>query len=114
MPHCTTYSTDWQTLSQVVRNETAVSCLPGQLPRPMRQEQHVGLGQLVLADAPRHRFDPNPAGPAIYPPHAIEQHHHAAPQRHKLEPAQAQVIIGPAPAYDSPSIPVAIRGAAAR
>ena len=59
----------------------------------MRQEQHVGLGQLVLADAPGHRFDPHPASPAIHPPHAVQQHHHAAPQRHELEPALAQVII---------------------
>ena len=68
--------------------------LPRQLPRPVRQEQHVGLGQLVLADAPGHRFDPHPAAAAIDSAHAIEQHHHAAPQRHELEPAQLQVIIG--------------------
>jgi hypothetical protein len=53
--------------------------LPRQLPRPVCQEQHVSLGQLVLANAPRHRFDPHPAGPAINPSHAIQQHHHAAP-----------------------------------
>ena len=34
-----------------------------------------------------------PQAAAIHPPHAIEQHHHAAPQRHELEPALAQVII---------------------
>ena len=45
--------------------------LPGQLPRPVRQEQHVGLGQLVLADTPGDRFDPHPASPAINPPHMI-------------------------------------------
>ena len=53
--------------------------LPRQLPRPMRQEQHVGLGQLMFADPPGYRFDPHPAGAAIHPPHAIEQYHHASP-----------------------------------
>ncbi len=68
--------------------------LPGQLPCPMCQEQHVGLGQLVFADPPGDRFDAHPAGPAIDPPHAVKQHDHAAPKRHELEPAQAQVIVG--------------------
>ena len=35
-----------------------------------------------------------PQAAAIHPPHAIEQYHHAAPERHELEPAQVQVIIG--------------------
>src|SRR5208283_4751217 len=55
--------------------------LPGELPRPVRQEQHVGLGQLVFADTPRDRFDAHPATPAIDPSHAVEEHHHAAPKR---------------------------------
>src|SRR6202035_6187724 len=48
----------------------------------------------MLADPPGYRFDPHPAGPAIDASHAIEQDHHAAPQRHEFEPALAQVIIG--------------------
>ncbi len=56
-PHCTTYSTDWQTLCPRCCKTTVLSPLPGQLPRPVRQEQHVGLGQLVFADPPGDRFD---------------------------------------------------------
>ena len=88
--------------------------LPGQLARPVRQEQHVGLGQLVLADRPGHLFDPHPAGPAIDPPHAIEQHHQQAPERDELEAAQAEVIVGRRRLDGSPSTPASSRGGAAR
>ena len=47
-----------------------------------------------LAHAPGDRFDPHPTAAAIYAPHMIEQHHYAAPQRHELEPPQAEVIVG--------------------
>jgi hypothetical protein len=46
-----------------------------------------------LADPPGDHFDANPAGSAIDPSHAIKQHDHAAPKRHKLKPTHAQVII---------------------
>ena len=67
--------------------------LPRQLPGPMRQEQHVGLGQLVLADPPRNLLDPHTAVPAIDPSHTVEQHDHEAPQRDELESPLAQVIV---------------------
>ncbi len=46
--------------------------LPGQLARPVGQVQHVGLGQLMLARAPGHLLDLDPAQPAVHPPHAVE------------------------------------------
>ena len=67
--------------------------LPGQLARPVGQEQHIGLGQLVLADRPWQFFNPYPAGSAIDPPHAVKQQHHETPERDEFEAAQAEVIV---------------------
>jgi len=60
----------------------------------VRQKHHVGLGQLVLADRPGQFFDPNTTGPAIDPPHVVEQQHREAPDRDEFEAAKAEQIIG--------------------
>src|SRR5438093_8156460 len=68
---------------------------PGELARPVRQELHVHLGQLMLAARPRHFLNDNAAGPAIHPPHRIEQEHQKAPQRDEFElPLREMVIAG--------------------
>ena len=59
----------------------------------MRQEQYVGLGQLVLADSPGNLFDPHAAVPAINPSHGVQEHHHEAPQRDKLKSPLPKVIV---------------------
>jgi hypothetical protein len=51
---------------------------------PVRQEHHVGFGQLVLANRPGQLFDPHSSGPAIEPPHVVEQKNRKAPDRDAL------------------------------
>src|SRR5438477_8461565 len=66
---------------------------PGELARPVRLELHVHLGQLTLAARPRHFLDDNAAGPAIHPPHRIEQEHQKAPQRDEFELPLREMVI---------------------
>jgi len=68
--------------------------LPGELAGPVRQKHHVGPSQLVLADRPGQLFDPHPAGPAIDPPHVVEQKNREAPDRDEFEAAKVEQIIG--------------------
>ncbi len=68
--------------------------LPGQFARPMCQKHHVGLGRLVLADCPGQFVDPHAAGPAIDPPHAIQQQHRQTPDRDEFKAAQAEPVVG--------------------
>src|SRR5207244_11151828 len=67
--------------------------LPGAPPRPVRQELHGHLGQLMLAARPRHSLNDNPAGPTIHPPHRIEQEHQKAPQRDEFELPLREMVI---------------------
>ena len=45
---------------------------PGELARPVRQIQQVGLGQGVLTHSPRHLLDLDPASAALDPPHPVK------------------------------------------
>lgn len=67
---------------------------PRQQARPMGEKQHIGDGQLVLADRPRHLFDMRTAaGFAIDPPHLVNQLHRETPERDEIEAAHAEVIV---------------------
>src|SRR5437667_10988637 len=66
---------------------------PGELARPVRQELHVHLGQLMLAARPRHFLNDNAAGPTIHPPHRIEQEHQKAAQRDEFELPLREMVI---------------------
>ena len=67
--------------------------LPGELARPLRQVEHVGLGQLVLAGAPRHFLHLDPATHALDPPHAVQQDDSEAPDRDELEAPLGQMVV---------------------
>ena len=110
-PHCTTYSTDW---ADLVPGAAKRRCCPtpGQLSRPVRQEQHVGLGQLVFADPPGDRFDAHPAGSAIDPSHAITTRP-CSPKEAQTRADAGSGDHSPVPA-SSLSTPVLSRGGAAR
>ena len=75
-------------------SERQGSFLPGQFAGPVRQKHHVGLGELMLADCPGQFFDPHAAGPAIDPPHVVEQKNREAPDRDEFEAAKVEQIIG--------------------
>src|ERR1022692_2302581 len=104
-PQVTRYSTASWTLSQEVRNSSAVSfqeslraqCprketaeefLPGKFARPMPQEMHVNLGRGVFPHAPWHFFDQHPALLAVDPSHAIDQKNQVAPEADELKPSR--------------------------
>src|SRR5262249_37088049 len=67
--------------------------LPGQPARPVRQKQHVGFAQGVLALGPRHRLHLHPAAAAVDPAHGVEQHHRKTPDRNKLEAALLKSVV---------------------
>src|SRR5438046_6097023 len=67
--------------------------VPGELARQVRQELHLPLGQLTLAARPRHFLDDDAAGPAIHPPHRIEQEHQKARQRDEFELPLREMVI---------------------
>ena len=86
--------TDWQTLSP-----GGAKCdgglLPGQLPRPVRQGTACrpwSAGACPIR--PGNRFDPHPRKPGNQPAAYDIATRHASPQRHELESAQRQMIIG--------------------
>ena len=54
------------------RAEAQRRFLPRQLARPVRQVQHVGLGQVVFAYRPGHLFDLHAALATLHAPHAIQ------------------------------------------
>ena len=66
---------------------------PGEFARPMRQELHVDISQLMLASSPGNLFDDHPAGLAVYPPHPVEQEHQIAQYRDELEAPLTQMIV---------------------
>src|SRR6516162_8723663 len=66
---------------------------PGELARPVREELHVDLGQLMLAGRPRHFLDDDATGPAVHPSHAVEQKHQEAPQGDEFELPLCQMVI---------------------
>ena len=66
--------------------------LPGELPRPAGQKQHVGSGQLVLI-APGNLLDHHATIPAVDAPHAVQQENQKAPQRNELEAALRKMIV---------------------
>ena len=68
---------------------------PGQLTRPLRQEDHVSAGERVLAVGPRQRFDLHATGTTIDAPHGIEQKHGKAPDGDKLEAALRERVVTP-------------------
>src|SRR5438445_13692733 len=47
----------------------------------------------MLAARPRHFLNDNAAGPAIHPPHRIEQEHQKAPQRDEFELPLREMVI---------------------
>jgi hypothetical protein len=59
--------------------------LPGELPRPAGQKQHIGSGQLVLTIAPGNLLDHHATIPAVDASHAVQQENQKAPQRNELE-----------------------------
>jgi hypothetical protein len=67
--------------------------LPGELPRPARQKQHIGSGQLVLTIAPGNLLDHHSTIPAVDAPHAVQQENQKAPQRNELEAALGKMIV---------------------
>src|ERR1019366_4815971 len=67
--------------------------LPGELPRPAGQKQHIGSGQLVLAIAPGNLLDDHAAVAALDAPHAVQQEYQKAPQRDELEAPQGKMIV---------------------
>src|SRR5207244_10248900 len=67
--------------------------LPGELPRPASQKQHVGSGQLVLPIAPGNLLDQHTTIPAVDAPHAVQQENQKAPQRNELEAALRKMIV---------------------
>ena len=67
--------------------------LPGQLPRPAGQKQHVGSGQLVLTITPGNLFDHHTTILAIDASHAVEQEDQKAPQRNELKVALGKMIV---------------------
>ena len=78
------------------RAEAQRRLLPRQLARPVRQVQHVGLGQAVLAHRPGHRLDQHAAPATLHAPHGIQQHHGIAPDRDELKAPHGQhVVSGP-------------------
>ena len=67
--------------------------LPGELPRPAGQKQHIGSGQLVLTIAPGNLLDHHATIPAVDAPHAVQQENQKAPQRNELEAALGKMIV---------------------
>src|ERR1039457_4065560 len=67
--------------------------LPGELARPAGQKQHVGLGGLVLAIAPRNLLHHNAAVPAMDAPHPVQKENQKAPERDELKTPLGQMIV---------------------
>ena len=67
--------------------------LPGELPCPAGQKQHIGSGQLVLAIAPGNLLDHHATIPAVDASHAVEQENQKAPQWNKLEAPLGKMIV---------------------
>lgn len=77
------------------RSEAQCCFFPGQLTRPLRQEDHVSAGERVLAVRPRQRFDLHATGTTIDASHGIEQKHRKAPDGNKLEAALCERVVTP-------------------
>jgi hypothetical protein len=68
--------------------------LPGELARPARQKQHVGLGQLVLAIAPRNFLDHHRATvAALDAPHTVQEENQSSPEGDELEAPLGKLIV---------------------
>ena len=67
--------------------------LPGELPRPVGQEQHVGFGGLVLAIAPRDLLDHHPTSQALDAPHAVQKENQNSPERDELKTPFRKMIV---------------------
>src|ERR1019366_6322596 len=67
--------------------------LPGELPRPAGQKQHIGSGQLVLTIAPGNLLDHHATIPAVDASHAVQQENQKAPQRNELEAPLGKMIV---------------------
>jgi hypothetical protein len=67
--------------------------LPGELPRPAGQKQHIGSGQLVLTIAPGNLLDHHATIPAVDASHAVEQENQKAPQRNELKTPLGKMIV---------------------
>ena len=67
--------------------------LPGELPRPAGQEEHVGFGGLVLAIAPRNLLDHYATSPALDTPHAVQKENQNSPERNELKTPLRQMIV---------------------
>src|ERR1700690_2149877 len=68
--------------------------LPGEFARPTGQEQHVGLGQLVLAIAPRNLFHYHYATmAALDAPHAVQEKDQKSPDGDELEAPFGKMIV---------------------
>jgi hypothetical protein len=69
------------------------SFLPGKFSRPSGQEQHVCLGEMMLAVAPGHLLDHHAAVPALDLAHAVEEENQQSPERNEFEASFGEVII---------------------
>src|SRR5271167_4743323 len=67
--------------------------LPGELPRPAGQKQHIGSGQLVLTIAPGNLLDQYATIAALDASHAVQQENQKAPQRNELEASLGKMIV---------------------
>src|ERR1039458_3998967 len=68
--------------------------LPGELARPTGQEQHVGLGKLVLAIAPRNLFHYHHATmAALDAPHAVQEKDQKPPDGDEFEAPFGKMIV---------------------
>ena len=76
--------------------EASCCLFPRQLASPLRQEQHVGAGERVLAVGPRQRFDLHAAVTTVNAAHGIEEEHGKAPDRNKLEATLRERIVAAA------------------
>lgn len=91
-PKMTTRSTASQTLSHDVRNASAVSFHESR--RPTGQKQHVDVGQLMLAVAPRNFFHEDSLAPAAsYAAHRVQQENQEPPQRDEVVTPLGESIV---------------------
>jgi hypothetical protein len=67
--------------------------LPGELPCPASQKQHIGFGQLVFTLAPRNLLDHHATNPALDAPHAIQQENRKTPERNELKAPLGKMIV---------------------
>ena len=81
-----------QTLSQEVRNASAVSFMKAGAPNG--PEKHVGIGQLMLAVAPGNFLhDHSLAAAAIDAPHGVQQEDQKSPERNAVVTPFRELII---------------------